>query len=82
MNNINTISRPDSLVHAAQEAGIDVPPNHNDYDHNKYYQWHIFCLIQLDRPLKSSKSHYINAKIVAEKCNDATSYNDLKQLME
>lgn len=60
------ITMPETLVDAAQAAGMLVPVNLRDYDKDIYPYWHIYCVIQLDRPMSSPDSHILNANTVAK----------------
>ena len=59
------INQRESLVDAAEQAGINIPPDLNDYDKSLFPYWHLFCLAQIDRPLLTETSHYKNAKMIA-----------------
>lgn len=52
---------PGMLADAAQEAGMKVPEG-EEYD--EYPHWHIFCHLQLCRPITWG-NHWRNAEIIA-----------------
>ena len=60
------ITQPETLVDAAKAAGIDVPLNLHNYDESEFPFWHLYCLIQIDRPTPSGDSHVKNARVVAD----------------
>ena len=62
---MEAISRRESLVHAAQEAGIAVPSELYSSVRDEFPHWVLFCDCQIDRPLQDDKSHYRNAIALA-----------------
>ena len=60
------IALPIMLVGPAEEAGMKVPENPDEYDSVDYPHWHVFLSAQLGIPLPSPASHWHNAKIVAD----------------
>jgi len=54
------------LMKAAEEAGMKVPPNPDEYDQEKFPHFHVFCGVQLGRSMTSWTEHWDNAKVVAE----------------
>ena len=60
------ITQPETLMDAAREAGIDMPADLHDYDKSEYPFWHLYCLVQIDRPMPGTDSHCKNAKLVAD----------------
>ena len=59
------IQRAESLVQPANEAGIVVPANLQQYVAAEYPHWHLLCLIQIDREMPDARAHFHNARIVA-----------------
>lgn len=55
---------PSMLINAAQKAGMAVPPNPEAFDAEAFPHFHVFCLLQLGRPV-SWGEHWENAKIIA-----------------
>jgi len=56
---------PGMLVGPAQEAGIKVPPDPDNFKPDKFPHFHVFCAAQLGQSMPSWTSHWSNAKIVA-----------------
>lgn len=54
-----------ALVSAAENAGIDIPDNPDDFDKNEYPYFHLFCCAQLGQPMPYMGCHWENAKIIA-----------------
>lgn len=59
------------LVEAAEQAGIKVPPEElldadpgEGFDPMEYPHFHVFCALQLCRPIQWGE-HWDNAKIIA-----------------
>ena len=55
---------PGMLVSAAEKAGMQVPPNPNDFDADAYPHFQVYCNVQLCRPMRSGE-HWENAEVVA-----------------
>jgi hypothetical protein len=53
------------LAPFAEEAGIPVPPDCENYDEKAFPQWHLFCCAQLGNPLPYPSAHQDNAKVIA-----------------
>lgn len=56
---------PGMLVGAAEDAGMKVPPDTENYDPKEYPHFDLFCLLQLARPMQWGEQ-FDNAKILAE----------------
>lgn len=56
---------PTMLVSAAEEAGIKVPPDPDDFDAKAFPHFAVFCNAQLGRPM-SAGAHWGNAFVVAK----------------
>lgn len=54
------------LTAAAQLAGMKVPPDPDDFDPEKFPHFHVFCLLQLSRPVRVHGEHWNNAKVIAD----------------
>jgi hypothetical protein len=53
------------LVGPAQEAGIKVPVDPDNFDANEYSHWAVYCTMQLGRRIPTMTEHWGNAKIIA-----------------
>lgn len=73
---------PEMIVDAANQAGIKVPPNINNYNAKEYVKWHIFCATQLGSPMPSPGCHYENAKVIAELTEEEAKTITFPQLEE
>jgi hypothetical protein len=56
---------PGMIAPAAEEAGIELPPNIEGYDPDEYPHWHIFQFIQLGTAMPHPAAHWDNAKVIA-----------------
>lgn len=59
------IAFPCMLAPAAEEAGMPVPPDPNNFDPAEYPHFHCFCILQLARPMHSPSEHWRNAELIA-----------------
>ena len=59
------IAFPSMLVSAAEQAGMKVPDNPDDFNREDYKHFFVFCNAQLCRPM-SPGEHWDNAKVIAE----------------
>ena len=57
---------PSLLAGPAEEAGINLPEDLENYDVNNYLHWHVFSTLQLGRPMPSADAHWENAKVIAK----------------
>ena len=53
------------LIRPAQEAGMKVPSDANDFEIEKYPHFVVYCAVQLGQSMPSWTSHWSNAKVVA-----------------
>lgn len=60
------IAYPELLVGPAEEAGIKVPPDVENYNDSQFPHWHMFCLIQLGSPMPHWTAHWENAKVISK----------------
>jgi hypothetical protein len=60
---------PGMIVGAAEDAGIKVPPDLENYETKDFPHWCVFTLMQLGTPMPYPACHYDNAKVIA-KIND------------
>jgi hypothetical protein len=71
---------PEMLLGAAEEAGMKVPPDANDFKGEEYPHFAVFCGVQLGSPMPHSTAHWDNAKVIAavpeDKIRNVT-FNDL-----
>ncbi len=56
---------PDMLAGPAQEAGITVPENAEDFDKDKFPHFAVYLNVQLGSPLPYPTAHWDNAKVIA-----------------
>lgn len=59
------IAFPDMLVPAAQDADMAFPPDPASFDPDAFPHFHVFCCLQLGRPMSDFSQHWRNAKILA-----------------
>lgn len=60
------IAYPEMLVGPAEEAGIKVPSDVENYNVSQFPHWHMFCLIQLGAPMPHWTAHWENAKVISQ----------------
>lgn len=72
---------PMLLVSPAQEAGITVPKNLDDFDPEQFPRFHVFCCIQLGARMPSPTSHWDNAKVIASLTDDEVKTVTLDELV-
>lgn len=60
------IAFPAMLVPAAEAAKMKVPKDPEHFKVEKYPHFHVFCAVQLGRPVKFHGEHFDNAKIIAK----------------
>ena len=60
------IAFPAMLVGPAEEAGMKVPPDADNFDINEYPHFGVYCNCQLGAALPRPTSHWHNAKVIAE----------------
>lgn len=59
------IAVPSLLAGPAQAAGIEVPPDTDNFDAEQFLRFHVFCNAQLGRRMPNWSCHWENAKVVA-----------------
>lgn len=52
------------LIGAAQEAGMTIPDDPDDFHSDEFPHFHVFCAVQLGRWMEIGE-HWENAKIIA-----------------
>lgn len=55
---------PSMLIEASVQAGMQVPPDPDNFNRDEYPHFHIFCMVQLGRAVNWGE-HWENAKVVA-----------------
>ena len=61
---------PEMIAPAAEEAGIKLPPDLENYEASQYPHWLVFCRMQLGQPMPYPSVDWGNAKIVAAISNE------------
>ena len=56
---------PGMLVPAAEQAGMKVPEDPDEFDAEEFPHFQVFCNAQLCRPMTPGE-HWENAKVIAE----------------
>jgi hypothetical protein len=59
------IAFPSMLCDAAENAGMAVPPDPENFDREEYPHFWIFCALQLARSTPYHGVHWDNAKVIA-----------------
>lgn len=59
------IAFTEMLVPAAQEAGMAVPPDPDDYDRDQFPHFFVFESVQIGASMPDFQAHWDNAKIIA-----------------
>lgn len=73
---------PSMLVPAAEEAGMKVPPDADQFDNPEYPHFAVFCAMQLGQPFPYAGVVWDNAKVIAEIPDDRimqVTHNDLDE---
>lgn len=76
------IAFDDMLVKPAEEAGIKVPPDLENYNPENFPHWNVFCNLQLGSPMPNWTVHYDNAKVVAKVPDDKIKTIKVRELEE
>jgi hypothetical protein len=58
------IAFPFLLLEPAREAGMKIPNDPYNYNPEEVPHFHVFCILQLGRPMSSPTDHWDNAHIV------------------
>lgn len=56
---------PGLIAPAAEQAGIKLPDDVENYDKSQYPHWHVFSAMQLGAPMPHACAHWDNAKVIA-----------------
>lgn len=72
---------PGMIVGSAEKAGMNVPPDPNNFDAAEFPHFDVFCKIQLCRPMLNFGEHWDNAEIIAEISDDEIKTVTLEQLL-
>ena len=59
------IAFPGILAAAAEQAGMKVPPDAENFKPADYPHFHVFCTVQLGAPMPRPDAHWENAKLIA-----------------
>lgn len=59
------IAFPAILVRPAEKAGINVPPDIENYDSEEFPHWHVYLLMQIGATIPCPGAHWINADTIA-----------------
>jgi hypothetical protein len=73
----------DMLVKPAEEAGIKVPTDLENFNKDEYPHWTVYCNVQLGSPMPYPSCHWDNAKIIASIPSDKikiTTFEELEKL--
>ena len=73
---------PEMIAPAAEEAGIKVPEDLENFDPKEYPHWLVFSKVQLGAPMPHASAHWENAKVVAKVPEDKIKLVTLKELEE
>lgn len=76
------IAFPGMLVTAAQEAGMSVPPDPENFSGLDYPHFYALFVHQLGKPVRFPGEHWHNAKIVAQVPDDRIREVTLDDLIE
>jgi hypothetical protein len=57
---------PEMLRSPAQDAGMKVPKDTENYNREEYPHFYIFCMLQLGRRMPYPSVHFDNAKVIAK----------------
>ena len=53
------------LVPAASAAGMTVPDDPEDFNADEFPHFHVFCVLQLGKPMRTPGECWENAKVIA-----------------
>lgn len=59
------IAFPGMLLKPAENAGMKIPADADNFDPYEFPHFAVFCNIQLGRRMPTASSHWENAKVVA-----------------
>ena len=71
---------PSMLFDACEKAGIPHPED-DDYIPDEWLRFHLFCLVQLGRPVRWGE-HWENAEVIAKVPEDKIKTITLGELIE
>lgn len=54
------------LIKPAEDAGMKIPDNLEDYDANEYPHFYVYSRIQKGAPMPFSTAHFHNAQVIAK----------------
>lgn len=70
------------LVPAAEEAGIKVPEDPENFDESVYPYWNVFLTVQLGAPMPNWSAHWNNAKLIASLSDEEIRTITYQQLLD
>lgn len=71
------------LAACAENAGIKVPADLENYNPEDYVHWHIYRMTQLGAPLPYPSAHWDNAVVIAKLSEEqakTVTFRDLEEL--
>ena len=75
------LAYPSMIAEAARRAGMEVPPDPDDFDKAKYPHFHVFCEVQLCRATFPDEPHH-NARVIAALSRDEVTTLTLRQFID
>lgn len=72
---------PGLLVKAAEDAGMKVPSDPDNYVASDYPHFHVFCNAQIGRRMPYPGVHFDNARVIAEIPDDAILHMKVEDLV-
>lgn len=57
---------PGMLTAPAEEAGMKVPSDPENFNPNEFPHFHVFCILQLGTSMPNPTAHWDNAKVIAK----------------
>lgn len=71
---------PSLLVKAAEDAGMKVPKDPDNYNAATYPHFHVFCNAQIGKRMPYPGVHFDNARVVADIPDDAILHMTMEDL--
>ena len=76
------IAFPGLLLSPAEEAGLKVPEDPEDFDSEEFPHFQVFLKVQLGAPMPNPAAHWENAKVVAKVPDDRIHLVTYKELLD
>ena len=76
------IAFPGLLAGPAEEAGMKVPEDPEDFDPKEFPHFSVFLKVQLGAPMPGPTAHWENAKVVASVPDDLIRLVTFKDLLD